>query len=196
MAGGISRRSSRCCAAETSPSCAAERPTETIPSAVLFGRGGGARLWGGWGRAVLLPRCLLRSWAVRHGVTGRTPTGIATVPWRDRWRDYLDLGAREISAAAARTGRGAWAGRGTAACLEMLERIGQRAKVPGNPETEGTAARSPGKAVTGRDGRCLFSSAMIADPVAHVMCLIPMSHHPLRHARSSTRNRARVRPQI
>jgi len=46
--------------------------------------------------------------------------------------------------------------------------------------------------VTGREGEKSLASAMIADPVAHVMCLIPMFHHPLRHARSSIRNRARV----
>ena len=195
MAGGTSRRSSRCCAAETPPSYAAERPTEAIPSAVLSSKGWRSTTLGGGGRAVLLPRCLLRSWAVRHGVTGRTPIGIATVPWRDRWRDYLDLGARRLATTAARAGRRARTSRRTAACLKRVDWIGRRAKdrlEPGNARDTAKGARL---AVTSRDGRCTRTSAKIADPFAHIMCLIPMFHHPLRHARSSIRNKARVRPQ-
>ncbi|PPJ49461.1 hypothetical protein C0075_02555 [Rhizobium sp. KAs_5_22] len=126
---------------------------------------------------------------------GTAPIGIATVPWRDRWRDYLDFGARGLAATAARAGRRARTSRRTAACLKRVDWIGQRAKdrlEPGNARDTAEGARF---GVTSRDGRCSFMSAMIADPVAHIMCLIPMFHHPLRHARSSIRNKARVRPQ-
>ena len=194
MAGAISPQSSRCCAAEPTPS-STSRTADGSNSVGRSASEGAEEHGAGGGGGV---PCSSHDAYRGHGPSGMGQRdgriGIATVPWGwDRSEMRQDVKKGGLAAGPVMAGHGVRS-------ADVAQKSG---KCGGRKATEGRDrdrilcdAPLSLKAACGQRRIILVAPAMIAGRVAHVMCRIPKFQHPQRHARSSIRNTPRVRPQI